>query len=304
MKTALHFCFILYCIHTVISVHDRPNIIVFLLDDFDCTNSMSESTPTDFGSDYLDINTTWINKIRNEGFIFPYTYSAGTKSNPGRYSILTGRYPSRSTFAQWRTVRDGSNVDGYNGTYVDSGTIKIENGSIDSYFNLPNILATYTNYSTGLVGLYGLFQDYESYCGNITQPITNVDNMATLYSKCQTQVEQFGWNYVDGLYIDEIDDSNGVFSHNPEWMVQKAINFINNTINEDKPFFLYYASTLAATPQAYEAMFNYSLDATPRGYLNESETPNNSGMKSRKDIYDAVVDAGWKNARLEKVLSV
>ena len=128
--------------------------------------------------------------------------------------------------------------------------------------------------------------------------------MATLYSKCQTQVKQFGWDYVDGLYIDEIDDSNGVFSHNPEWIVQKAIDFINNTINEDKQFFLYYASTLAATPQAYEAMFNYSLDATPRGYLNESETPNNSGMKSRKDIYDAVVDAGWKNARLEKVLSV
>ena len=191
-------------------------------------------------------------------------------------------------------------MDGFNGTYVDFGSVKI-NGSIDSYFNLPNILRTQANYTSGLVGLYGLLQDYESYCGNITEPIPNTDDMPLLYEQCQAAMKEYGWDYVDGLYIDEISETNGVFSHNPEWMVQKAINFMDNAISDDKPFFLYYGSTLAANPEAIDAMSSFGLDATPKGYLNESEIPYDSGMKNRTDVYNMVVDDGWKNSRLDKV---
>ena len=274
-----------------------PNIILFVLDDFDYTSSFTESVPaTSDSRDHLDINTTWINKIRNEGFIFPYSYNSGPLSSASRFSLLTSRYPSRSNYAIYRTTH-GTHYDGYNGTYVDDNNSKI-NGSSDSIFNVPNVLQNYGGYATGLVGLYTLLNDYEIYCGDVQSTITDISNMATLYDECIDKVSQYGFDFVDGLYIDTINSSNGVFSHNPEWMVQQATQFMDEST---KPFFLYFGSTLSAQPSAFDAMFDYNLSATPKGYLAGSDVPSDSGMTSRNYTNDLCINDGWKNARLDTV---
>ena len=276
----------------------QPNVILFVLDDYDYTDSMSESMPeTSIVNDYLDINTTWISKIRDEGFIFPSSYTGGPKSGPSRYSLLTGRYPSRASFAIYRTNRQATSYDGYNGTYIDSTTAEI-NGSIDSFYNIPNILRRYANYTSGLVGLYNLLYQYEDYCGDMTQPITDIPGMETLYNECIAKVEKYGFDFVDGLYIVGIDEDNGVFSHNPEWLVTEAIDFIDDAVNnQEKPFFLYFGSTLSGNPSTFDAMFRYELNATPKGYLTGGDVPDSSVMKGRNATWDAVIDAGWKGTQ-------
>ena len=47
---------------------------------------------------------------------------------------------------------------------------------------------------------------------------------------------------------------NEYFSHNPEWMVAEAQNFVAEAIERDQPFFLYFASTLVHTPDVVVAL--------------------------------------------------
>jgi hypothetical protein len=54
-----------------------------------------------------------------------------------------------------------------------------------------------------------------------------------------------------GLYTENLakeggfnDYSDGTFSHNMEWITYEAISFINETINDEKPFFLYFNPTV------------------------------------------------------------
>ena len=276
----------------------QPNVILFVLDDFDYTTSMTESLPETTSDDFLDVNTTWINKIRNEGFIFPLTYAGGPKSGPSRYSLLTGRYPSRAKFAQYRTNRAATPYDGEDGTYIDTATMVL-NGTYDSTFNIPNILRDEATYTTGLVGLYGILYNSENFCGDLSSAITDTSGMGTSYSACVTKMEKYGWDYVDGLYVETIDETNGVFSHNPEWMVDRAIEFMDDAVNNQaKPFFLYFGSTLTSSPDAFDAMFKYDISATPAGILTGSNIPDSTVMKSRNDTYDMTVADGWKNNRL------
>ena len=52
---------------------NKPNFIIFHIDDFDYLRFMSESYPRspNGAGDYIELNATWISRIRNEGFIFP-----------------------------------------------------------------------------------------------------------------------------------------------------------------------------------------------------------------------------------------
>ena len=43
----------------------KSSFILFYIDDFEYTPVMNESYPK-----YIDVNTTWINKIPDEGFMF------------------------------------------------------------------------------------------------------------------------------------------------------------------------------------------------------------------------------------------
>ena len=48
---------------------------------------------------------------------------------------------------------------------------------------------------------------------------------ATLYAKCKQILEEFGFDFVDGWYYENIEKSDN-FSHNPEWMVSQSQKLI------------------------------------------------------------------------------
>ena len=53
--------------------------------------------------------------------------------------------------------------------------------------------------------------------------------------------------YVENLQKKEEDFNNysdGTFSHNMEWITYEAIKFINQTIDDDKNFFMYFNPTV------------------------------------------------------------
>ena len=281
----------------------KPNIIIFYIDDFSYTSDMSESYPDTSGF-YNDINTTWINKIRNEGFIFPYTYAGGPKCSPSRFALLTGRYPSRSLYGQDKAVNGANNdYDAYNGTEIDVPQSKMN--YIDANYSVQNILKEYGGYRTGMVGKWHLLGSATDYCGEQPDYYLNLTQMSNYYANCVDKVQTYGWDWVDGLYIENLMDDNGVYSHNPEWMLDVSQNFMNESIDVyDKPFFLYFAHTLTHTPLGSVAMFDYNYTDTPKGILTGDDIPYPSKvyMPEREDIWNKTVSEGWSANRFDTIL--
>ena len=111
----------------------------------------------------------------------------------------------------------------------------------DLQYNIAQILGNYSNYSTGMLGKWHLLDTTHVVpnCG----PVGNIN--ITHYLNCVSKVQETGFDFVDGLYIQNIPRSarNSHYSHNPEWMTYQGIRFMNQSHNNNKPWFLYVAHT-------------------------------------------------------------
>ena len=92
MKITLHFLFaFLFLFVFLCPSHgekdERPNIIVFLVDDYD----KPETSP--YGGKVLTPN---LDRLAKEGMICHNAHVTSTVCTPSRYTFLTGRYASTS----------------------------------------------------------------------------------------------------------------------------------------------------------------------------------------------------------------
>ena len=72
---------------------DRPNIILFFLDDSGYGDYAHNGNPT--------IHTPNISKLAQDGTNFTQFYVTSPACSASRYSLLTGRYPGRSGLGKW-----------------------------------------------------------------------------------------------------------------------------------------------------------------------------------------------------------
>ena len=76
-----------------ISALEKPNIIIFFLDDSGYGDYSHNGNPT--------IHTPNISKLGREGVNFTQFYVTSPACSASRYSLLTGRYPARSGLGTW-----------------------------------------------------------------------------------------------------------------------------------------------------------------------------------------------------------
>eukprot|EP01084_Bolivina_argentea_P238887 401385_1 len=262
----------------VMSTETKPNFIVFYIDDISWTTSMSAAAPigvelNDGIIEYTDVNTPNIQRIIDEGITFTKAY-ANPKCTPSRFSLLTSRYAVRSQWGIAGTLRQTSGVDG---TDVDIQSSKLTGN--DNLYNIPNILKTIGNYSTGFVGKWHLMTGNDNGYGYDCRKLQSSQDEVR-YNQCRGIVKEAGFDFVDAFYPENIAE-NGLYSHNPEWMVKCSQRFIDEAMVNQKPFFLYFANTLTHSPSAKDGLLNYGIEQTPKGNLSGTNYPNNTGMDSR-----------------------
>ena len=70
-----------------------------------------------------------------------------------------------------------------------------------------------------------------------------------------------------------------------EWMVSQSQKFIREAQANNKPFFLYFASTLTHAPDVKAALNDFSYLDSPKGQLTGEDIPDDTSMMSRADIW-------------------
>ncbi len=242
----------------------KPNIVYILADDLgigdvSCYNSNSK------------IQTPNIDKLASKGVLFTDAHSSSSVCTPTRYGILTGRY-------NWRSSLKSGVLFGY-----DKGLLDPKRETVASFLKTQG-------YQTGVVGKWHLGWDWANVDAgpkkvDFSKPIQNGPNSHGFdYSYCIIgSLDMNPYAYVENgrcttVPVDTCPAEKGVrfyragmvapdFKHEevlPKF-TEKAIGFINQHANKDKPFFLYFPLPAPHTPVLPTSDFIGKSKVSPYG---------------------------------------
>ena len=216
---------------------ERPNIIMFLIDD------QNPSSIAAFGGNTYTPN---IDRMAKEGMKFTRAYVSSSVCTPSRYSFLTGRFAGNSYSKLYRDAVGGKENQGLPGFNVALERDKM---------NVGNVLRE-AGYTTGFVGKFHLTSksDFpEFYKGKNKWINISKDARPGPVASAQFKhnerwmrryLKELGFSWAKNVYP---ENSHKPYSeHNPEWTTVAALEFIEE--NKKGPFYLHLCSTLLHGP--------------------------------------------------------
>ncbi|MDF7825181.1 sulfatase-like hydrolase/transferase [Pontiellaceae bacterium B12227] len=297
---------------------DRPNIVVFFTDDLDFDEVPRslydlEKFPSHTGmkqqgfyaddfpkfdqpqNDYFenpDMLMPHLEKLAQQGAVLDRFYITSPICTPSRYSMLTGRYASRST--------------GFRRKQPDGRPASIDwSANLDKKeSNLPKALQQ-AGYTTGMVGKWHNGHGAGSYNSELrnmklSDPSVNDLVKEAQRIECETMCKEQGFDFAASLQIGNVGALKApkkLRLENLHWVTQGALDFIDFAVEKkEKPFYLYvslplphrqYYDSQSRNPNA-SYWFERDPRATPGGYLDEVS----DCMPSYEDVVRRCKEAG------------
>ncbi|MEM7479382.1 MAG: sulfatase-like hydrolase/transferase [Planctomycetota bacterium] len=238
MKPLLTFSIVCWSvIIATVAQAERPNIIMFLIDD------QNPSSIAAFGGDTYTPN---LDRMAEEGMKFTRAYVSSSVCTPSRYSFLTGRFAGSSHSKRYVDAVGGKENQG-----LPSFNVALERDNM----NVGNVLRE-AGYTTGFVGKFHLTSEldfpefYEGKNKWIDIPkdaSPGPDTTAQFRHNerwMRRYLEGLGFSWAKNVYRENIHSPYS--SHNPEWTTAAALEFIQE--NQGGPFYLHLCSTLLHGP--------------------------------------------------------
>ena len=238
MKTYITLA--IYCLSAMVATvaqAERPNIIMFLIDD------QNPSSIAAFGGDTYTPN---LDRMAEEGMKFTRAYVSSSVCTPSRYSFLTGRFAGNSHSKLYAEAVGGKQNQG-----LPNFNVALERDRM----NVGNVLRE-AGYATGFVGKFHLTSDLdfpEFYKGknkwiNIPKDASPGPETSAQFKHnerwMRRYLETLGFSWAKNVYPENVRSPYS--SHNPEWTTVAALEFIEE--HRDGPFYLHLCSTLLHGP--------------------------------------------------------
>ena len=216
---------------------ERPNIIMFLIDD---------QNPSSIGAFGGDTYTPNLDRMVAEGMKFTRAYVSSSVCTPSRYSFLTGRFAGNSHSKLYEQSVGSKERQG-----VPSFNVALERDNM----NVGNVLRE-AGYTTGFVGKFHLTSNVdfpELYSGQ--EGWIDIAKDAPPGARTSAKVKQnerwmrrylqtLGFSWAKNVYPENLHSPYNV--HNAEWTTAAALEFIED--NKEGPFYLHLCSTLLHGP--------------------------------------------------------
>ena len=279
MKTYLSV--LIFCLSATfasVACGERPNIIMFLIDD------QNPSSIAAYGGDTYTPN---LDRMAEEGMKFTRAYVSSSVCTPSRYSFLTGRFAGNS-----HSKRYTEEVGGKENQGLPNFNVALERDNM----NVGNVLRE-AGYTTGFVGKYHLTSELdfpELYKGkdkwiNIPKdaspgPETSAQFKHNERWMCR-YLKTLGFSWAKNVYPENIHQPYS--SHNPEWTTVAALEFIDE--NKDGPFYLHLCSTLLHGPdKSWRKSMDHPL-ITGQGEVESLPEV----MTPRKELLKTITEKGF-----------
>lgn len=263
-----------------------PNIIFFIADDM--YPEMFNCLPEGKGKNL----TPHLDRLAREGTLLRNQYVVSPVCTPSRFNCLTGKYASRATnaaFLNKTASEEGQTVIQWNSFITQEDSI------------LPHYLKK-LGYRTGMVGknhvieAKGLFS-FPDFDADPREP-ANMEQVKKNYEKVKQAVLATGFDYAGGLYHNNPNfiGLRELAVQNMDWIAAAGLEFIED--NHDKPFFLYFATTIPHQPGQPERSWNADPKVTAAGFLDEAL----SVLPPRESIAERIREAGLQGSKRENIL--
>ncbi|MDO7713910.1 MAG: sulfatase-like hydrolase/transferase, partial [Pirellulales bacterium] len=214
------FSFLMLCLSVMlvtVARGERPNIIMFLIDD------QNPSSIAAFGGDTYTPN---LDRMAEEGMKFTRAYVSSSVCTPSRYTFLTGRFAGNSYSKRYIDEVGGKENQG-----LPNFNVALERDNM----NVGNVLRE-AGYTTGFVGKYHLTSKldfpefYKGKNGWIDIPKdANPGPETSAQFKhnehwMRRYLQTLGFSWAKNVYPENIHSPYS--SHNPEWTTAAALEFI------------------------------------------------------------------------------
>jgi len=254
----------------------RPNVVFIITDD---------QARDQYG--FLDGKalTPNLDRLATQGVYFSRAYAASSVCSPSRYTCLTGQYASRCMSKQFtkQTSEEGMTLIRWNvGFEPDQPT-------------LPKVLQQ-AGYQTGFVGKWhinSLKRPHLLPKGSDPADPEVIAKLTENQAAFSKNIQSFGFDFAKNIYAgNPLDDKSlkatGLAEHNMEWVTQAAIEFIEQSTEAKKPFYLYFSTTLPHFPRPLDSFLNDER-LTPIGQLDQ---PIRGVQPSRQSVVNRCKQAG------------
>ena len=278
MKTYLTFLLLLLAMLATAAHEERPNIIMFLIDD------QNPSSIAAFGGDTYTPN---LDRMAEEGMKFTRAYVSSSVCTPSRYSFLTGRFAGNSHSKLYADAVGGKENQGLPGFNVALERDKM---------NVGNVLRE-AGYTTGFVGKYHLTSSLdfpEFYKGkdkwiNIPKDARPGPETSAQFKHnerwMRRYLQELGFSWAKNVYPSNTPPPYS--QHNPEWTTVAALEFIEK--NKDGPFYLHLCSTLLHGPdRSWRKSMDHPL-VTGEGEVQSLPEV----MTPRKELLKTITEKGF-----------
>jgi arylsulfatase A-like enzyme len=264
-----------------------PNIIIVNVDDM--------AGGQHFNFEGRDAITPTLDTLVSSGLRFTSASAASTVCGPSRYALMTSRWASRNTSAQFIARYPLGTL----GRFAVADTeLETDNQNLGAWLQQAG-------YRTGMVGKGHLTDDdlnqtanwaakglstYPSNADPKTDATTNAKMQHNHRVLCQ-RMRAFGFDYVSSYYKANLAElrNDALNVHNQEWITKGALDFIDENHNER--FFLYMAPTINHGPVRNDLSKTLGADNsyTSAGYLPNEDY---SFMPTRQAIINEVNNGG------------
>ena len=229
--------FCLWAMSSTAAGEERPNIIMFLIDD------QNPSSIAAFGGDTYTPN---LDRMVEEGMKFTRAYVSSSVCTPSRYSFMTGRFAGNSHSKLYAEAVGGKKNQG-----LPNFNVALEHDKA----NVGNVLRE-SGYTTGFVGKFHLTSpvDFpEFHAGkdrliDIPKDLSPGPETTAKFQHNEQVMRRYlttlGFSWAKNVYPGNVNSPYSI--HNPEWTTLAALEFIEE--NKDQPFYLHLCSTLLHGP--------------------------------------------------------
>jgi len=247
----------------------QPNIIFIIADDMYpwMFNNLKEGRSVNGSPLNLTPN---IDRLIEEGVWLENMKVVSPVCTPSRYNCLTGTYASRAqneSFTGFTKINDGQTVIQWNSFIVPGqktmGTYFKDLGYTTGFFGKNHVIE-----SKEQVGEFGITFDL---LADPTNPNIKKE-LEQRFEKLQADVRSCGFDVADRLYHNNPNwlGNKSLAYQNMDWIAEGGVNFIHE--NKDRPFLLYFATTLPHGPLDPEHSWKADRRITAKGILDKAPT--------------------------------
>lgn len=220
---------------------NSPNIVIVIADD---------TTPSFHGCYGGPTLTPAIDALAAAGLRMTRGYCCASLCSPSRYSIFTGRYTQRSPANLRQGAPDDPALVSQTGELVEGqatlATVLREQGYLTGHFG-----KWHCRFETESLG----FPEPNDQSGDPDDPAVDA-RLRVQQQRAQEVVKRCaGFEVADRIFWGNIDGMKGkhphLDAHNPAWITDGALDFLDRAAAEKRPFYLHVANTAPHTPDCH-----------------------------------------------------